>query len=158
MGLGEQDSLEHGWMGSGIDDDMVAGAEERAERLADRLGARGEGDGSGKPEKSGEAVLQRQDRRAQAIAWGDKAVGAKRGQGGGADSGMGGQGKIILQGEVQPRAGLGRRNGAGFGIEKPEERIVQSQRGVEGGPGHGGTFLVWPATADDRTGGGLDAH
>lgn len=111
VGLGEPDCLEHGRVGSAVDDDVVSRGEERAERLADRLGPRGEGDGGGNLEKSGNPVLQRKHGGAAAGARGNEPVGAERAKGGGLHGWMGGKGEVVPKVKVSPRRGCGAGSG-----------------------------------------------
>jgi hypothetical protein len=90
MGLRQQYSLEHGRMGGRIEDDVVAGAQQCAEGLADCLGPGWESGSGGKLQEGGEVVFERKDRGRAILAGGDEAMATHRGHRGGADGGMGG--------------------------------------------------------------------
>lgn len=141
-GLREKNSLEHGRMRGGIDDDVIARTKQRAQRLADRLGAGGKGQRDGTADQGDETVFQRKNPGSPGVGRGGQALPVQRGEGGRAEVGMAGEREIVLQGEVQARPQRHRRRMCGR-VEGKGKSFVQG--GVEG-PGHGRTF---PAVARD---------
>ena len=129
-GVGGQNSLEHGGIGSGVDQNVIFGVKQRGERMPDRFAARGEGQRLGQPQFGGDAVFQGDVRCGRRIA------GRKR------------QSKGILAGEVEAgtkRLRVGRRAvGQQTAVQQLHQTVTGARvrHGGDGrrGSGHGVAF------------------